>query len=147
MFELGLLWTPRRSLATQNWRRDVSLEVEWFRSLQQRRRYKDHTLATSSPTFTNTPSFCIRASNDVIRSRWFVWVLEIFVTASETSVARGRASPCADVWACSTASPATIDADSCVTRIERRPALGFPFLSTKDKTTSKSSRYQWYYHQ
>ena len=100
----------------------------------------NQTLATVSPISTNTLSFCIRALKDVIRFCWFVQASEILVTVSATLVTRGWTSPCADVWACSTAWPATTDADSCIIRIESWPALGSPFSSTRGRTTSKIVR-------
>ena len=39
-------------------------------------------------------------------------------------------------WACSMTSSATADIESCVTRTYSWAAVGFPFLSTKDRTTS-----------
>ena len=103
---------------------------------------EEQTWATSSPILTNGLSRSIRPWKDVTRFCWFDRVSEILVQALYTSETRGRKSFCADVWACSIALPATADVESCVTRTNSRAGLGFPFLSTKDRTTSKLSSYQ-----
>ena len=64
---------------------------------------------------------------------------EVSVKASDILETRGCESPVADVLARSSASPATADVESCVIRTDSLAGLGFPFLSTKDRTTSKLS--------
>jgi hypothetical protein len=61
----------------------------------------------------------------------------IVVKVSDTAEMCGCESFCADIRACSIASPATADVESCVTRTDSWAELGFPFLSTKDRTMSK----------
>jgi hypothetical protein len=55
---------------------------------------------------------------------------------------RGCKSWFADDCACLIASPATAEAESCTTRTHSRAGVGFPFMSTKDRTTSKFSSHQ-----
>jgi len=132
----------RKALSTQNWHKDGSIwQNHEFRSSNKEDTDKQ-TLATSSPILTNGSSRAIRAWKDVTRFCWFDRVSEILVKVSDASETRGRKSFCADVWACSIALPATADVESCVTRTNSRAGLGFPFLSTKDRTTSKLSSYQ-----
>ena len=89
----------------------------------------EQTFEISSPISTNGLNCVNKASNDVTK-------LCLSNTTSDTSEMRGRESFFADVWACSTASPATADIESCVTRTYSRAELRFPPLSTKDRTTS-----------
>jgi hypothetical protein len=58
------------------------------------------------------------------------------VKASDALETQGGESFCVDVWACFTASPATADIESCVTRTYSRAELRFPSLSIKGRTTS-----------
>ena len=99
---------------------------------------KERTLATSSPILTNGSTFFIRELNDVIKSCWFDRVSDVLVRASEM---RGCDKFCVDVWACSSALPATADVESRVIRTVSLAALWSPFLLTKDRTTSKLWRF------
>jgi len=105
------------------------------------------TFATSSAILTNGSNFFIRALNDVIRFCWFDRASEISVKAPDTSETMGCESFWADVLVFSSASPATADAESCVIRTDSLAGLGFPFLSTKDRTTPKLSSFQHCYDQ
>ena len=98
----------------------------------------EQTLEISSPILTNGLSCIKTASNDDINPSWRDKVSEALVKASDALETRGRVSFFANFWACSTASPATADIESSVTRTYSRAGLGFPFLSTKDRTTSNS---------
>ena len=67
------------------------------------------------------------ASNDVTRVFWSDM-------ASNRCESRGRGN-FVD-WACSMTSSATADIESCVTRTYSRAGVGYPSLSTSDRTTS-----------
>ena len=67
------------------------------------------------------------ASNDVTRLCWFDM-------ASNTCEPRGRGNFLDS--ACSMTPSATADIESCVTRTYSRAGVGFPSLSTSDRTTS-----------
>ena len=139
---------PRKALATRNWHKDGSFwENDQFRSSSQGEDTEEQTLATSSPIVTNGSSRFIRALNDVTRFCWFDMVSEISAKASDIVETRGCESFCADVWVCWIALAATADVESCVTRTDSWAALGFPFLSTKDRITSKLSSYRYWYGQ
>ena len=101
----------------------------------------ERTLATSSAILINGSNVFIRALNDVTRFCWFNRVSEILVKVSELET-RGCESFCANAWVCSSASPAIANVESCVIRIDSLAKLGFPFLSTNGRTTSKLSSFQ-----
>ena len=106
---------------------------------------EERTLETSSAILTNGLNVFIRALNDATSFCWFDRVSEILVRLSDTLETRGCESFCADTWVCSSASPAIADAESCVIRTDSFARLGFPFLSTKDRTTSKLVSFQHWY--
>lgn len=89
----------------------------------------------------------MRAVNEVTSFCWFDIVLETLVKVSDTLSTRGCKSFCAVIRACSTASPATADVESCVTWMDSWAGLEFPLSSTNDRITSNSlSSHQCRYH-
>ena len=72
-------------------------------------------------------------------------VSEVSIRASDILEMRGCENSFADVLARSSASPAIADVESCVIRTDSLAGLGFPFLSNKDRTTSKLSSIQHWY--
>ena len=88
---------------------------------------RKHTLAISSPILTNGLMSFKTAPIDVAR-------LCLSNRASNTWESRTWEN-FADL-ACSMAWSATADIESCVTRTYSRAALGFPSLSTNNRTTS-----------
>ena len=89
---------------------------------------EERTLATSSPILINGSNFVIRELNDVTRS-------ETVERASGALEIRSWGSFALDVWACSSALPATADVDSSIIRRNSLAWMGFPSLSTKNSAT------------
>ena len=88
-----------------------------------------------------------RELNDVTKFCWFIRVSEVVVRAPNTLEMRDWESFAFDVWACSSALPATADVKFSTIGRNSLTWLGFPFLSTKDRTTSILSSFQHWYDQ
>ena len=133
--------------ATRHWHKDGSFEKNDQFRWSNEEDTQERTFATSSAILINGSNFFIRELNDVTSFCWFDRVSEILVKTSDTSETMGCKSFWADVLVWSSASPATADAESCVIRTDSLAGLGFPFLSTKDRTTPILSSFQHWYHQ
>ena len=118
------------------------LRNDHFRSSNEGADTEQRTLATSSAISINGLNFVIRPLKDVTSCCSFVRISELLVKALDTLETRGCGSLFANVWTCFSASPVIADVESCVIRTDSLVGLGFPFLSTKDRTTSKLSSFQ-----
>ena len=117
-----------KALSMRNWHKDGPFGKTRYKLIMTERN-GEQTFEISSPILINGLNWFNSASNDVTK-------LCLFNTASDTSEMRGRESFIADIWAWSTALPATADIESCATRTYSWAELGLPSLSTKDRPTS-----------